>query len=100
MKKAKEAAEEKKKKAGESLTKEKDEKQEKEQYQRGVEMLDAAIALEEFVQGPDMSEHFRALRTEGCAAFWLAELSCLEKDALSQCNASVLSEQEGQLHVP
>ena len=39
-------------------------------------MLDAAIALEEFLQGPDMTEHFRALRTEGCAVCLLSELQC------------------------
>lgn len=32
----------------------------------GQEMLEAALALEQTLQGPAMSEFFRSVRTEGC----------------------------------
>ena len=88
MKKAKEAAEEENKKKDESSTKEKGEKEDKEQYQRGVEMLDAAIAMEEHVQGAEFSERLRALRTDGCAACLLAVVQSCQlalSDAARDC---------------
>ncbi len=88
-KKAKEAAEEDKKKADESSTKEKGDKEDKAQYQRGVEMLDAAVAMEEHVQGPEFGERLRALRMEGCAACLLAE-GCRLLNKHSCFNASAL----------
>ena len=64
-KKAKEAAEEAQRKAEASTSQQKSTREDSERYQRGVDMLDAAIAMEAHIQGPEMSERFRTLRTEG-----------------------------------
>ena len=64
-KKAEEAAKEEATKAKDARRKEMYSEIDEVQYQRGVEMLDAAIAMEEHVQGPELQEVFRALRAEG-----------------------------------
>ena len=61
-----EAAEAAERKAKEFAEQDKEAKKDNALTRHGQEMLEAALALEQTLQGPAMSEFFRSVRTEGC----------------------------------
>lgn len=63
--KASEAAEAAKQKAEDSKKQEKESKEGSTLYNKGSEMLDAAVTMEANVKGATLNEFFRAVRTEG-----------------------------------
>ena len=51
----------------EAETEEREGRREEALYQRGKEMLEAAGAMQDALQAPELTEQFRSFRAEGCA---------------------------------